>query len=371
MKPLRVLIVDDSVSFQKLLTYIFSSCDDIEVVGTALDPYEARDKIKWLKPDVITLDINMPRMDGATFLENLMRLRPMPVVMISSLTERNAAMALRVLDIGAVDYLGKPQAASPEKMAEYAEEVIRKVKMAGRVKVDALVQRKAHSETVTAAQETTRVTSKVAVKPLQEGNEAAVSVYENARRIIAIGASTGGTVAISKVLEKLPSSTVAIVIAQHIPPAFSASFSDRLNKTCTITVEEAKDGQMIRNGHVYIAPGGYHLTVKKNGPYYVCGLDDSPLVNKHRPSVDVLFKSVASSVGRNAFGIILTGMGRDGAEGLLEMKQAGACTLAQDEKTSVVWGMPGEAVKLDCVDEVLPLDSISEKIISYSEQQKR
>jgi len=374
MNPVRVLIVEDSVSFQKLLTYIFDSCDDIQVVGTALDPFEARDKIKLLNPDVLTLDINMPRMDGATFLENLMRLRPMPVVMISSLTERNATMALKVLEIGAVDYLGKPTTSSPTEMASYAEEVINKVRCAGKVKIDALIRRNTTAKAaanLTASSPTINVTSTVALQPEPAGDEGSISCYENARRIVAIGASTGGTVAIGRVLENLPTSTVAIVIAQHIPEAFSASFADRLDKTCQLTVEEAKDGQLIRNGHVYIAPGSHHLTVKKEGFYYVCRLDDRPPVNKHRPSVDVLFQSVASHVGRKACGILLTGMGRDGADGLLEMKQAGSPTVAQDEKSSVVWGMPGEAVKLGGVDEIISLEAIPAKIIDYSEQQSR
>jgi len=366
MKPLRVLIVEDSLAFQKLLTYIFDSCEDIQVIGTALDPYEARDKIKLLNPDVITLDINMPRMDGATFLENLMRLRPMPVVMISSLTERNAAMALRVLEIGAVDYVGKPKTTTPAEMALYAEEVIRKVKAAGMIKVNALVQRLANRAEVsnTPQKATPAVIDKNS--PASSDSDKPSSVYENARRIIAIGSSTGGTVAVGTVLETLPTSTVGIVIAQHIPEAFSTSFADRLNKTCKLTVEEAKDGQVIRNGHVYIAPGSSHLTIKKDGLYYVCRLEDTPPVNKHRPSVDVLFNSVAANVGRYAMGIILTGMGRDGADGLQEMKEAGAMTVAQDEKTSVVWGMPGEAVKLGCIDEVLALNDIAGKINDYS-----
>lgn len=386
MNPVRVLIVEDSISFQKLLTYIFDSCDEIQVVGTALDPFEARDKIKLLNPDVITLDINMPRMDGATFLENLMRLRPMPVVMISSLTERNAAMALKVLEIGAVDYLGKPKTSSPAEMADYAEEVVRKVKCAGKVKIDALIRRNnianaaanpVRSSTATsspgsaASCSSTQVTSTVAPQPTPEGDNDSASCYDNARRIVAIGASTGGTVAIGKVLESLPTSTVGIVITQHIPEAFSASFADRLDKTSQLTVEEAKDGQIIRNGHVYIAPGSHHLTVKKDGLHYVCRLEDSPPVNKHRPSVDVLFQSVASHVGRNACGIILTGMGRDGANGLLEMKGAGSPTIAQDEASSVVWGMPGEAVKLGCVDEIISLEAIPGKIIDYTELQTR
>jgi len=373
MKPLRVLIVEDSVSFQKLLKLIFDSCDEIQVVGTALDPFEARDKIKLLNPDVLTLDINMPRMDGATFLENLMRLRPMPVVMISSLTERNAAMALRVLDIGAVDYVGKPQTSSAEDMTKYAEEVIQKVKAAGKVRVGALVQRMRSkpADSSDEASSTIRVTSVIADELENKAGQTPPSVSQNARRIIAIGSSTGGTVAVGKVLEQLPTSTAGIVIAQHIPEAFSASFADRLNKTCEVVVEEARDGQVIRNGHVYIAPGSSHLTVQKDGLYYVCRLEGTPPVNKHRPSVDVLFNSVASSVGHHALGIILTGMGRDGASGLQEMKTAGASTVAQDEKSSVVWGMPGEAVKLGCVDEIMPLNTIADKIIDYTEQQRR
>lgn len=374
MKPLRVLIVDDSISFQKLLKYIFESCDDIDVVGTALDPFEARDKIKLLNPDILTLDINMPRMDGATFLENLMRLRPMPVVMISSLTERNATMALRALDLGAVDYVGKPKTSSSAEMAEYAEEVIRKVKSAGKVNVDAFIPRNASTNaaaTLARSSSETKVTSTVALQSKPANDSAVQSCYDNARRIVAIGSSTGGTVAIAKVLEDLPTTTAGIVIAQHIPEAFSASFAERLDKSCQVTVVEATDGQLIKNGHVYIAPGYCHLSVKKDGLYYVCCLEETAPVNKHRPSVDVLFQSVADNVGRHAMGIILTGMGRDGAEGLLAMKQAGSPTIAQDEKSSVVWGMPGEAVKLGCVDEIMPLQAIPTKIIDYTDQHKR
>lgn len=371
MKPLRVLIVEDSLSFQKLLRFIFESCDDIQVVGSALDPYEARDKIKLLNPDLITLDINMPRMDGASFLENLMRLRPMPVVMISSLTERNAAMALKVLDIGAVDYIGKPKTNSSTEIAEYSHEVIRKVRAAGTVKVATLKQRLANRNVAKTVQPKAAIANSSAKNADSTKQYKPSSVYENAKRIIAIGSSTGGTVAVGTVLSSLPTSTAGVVIAQHIPEAFSASFADRLDKTCKLTVEEAKDGQIIRNGHAYIAPGRYHLSVKKDGLYYVCVLQDSPPVNKHRPSVDVLFNSVATEVGRHALGIILTGMGRDGADGLQRMKSVGAVTIAQDEKSSVVWGMPGEAVKLGCVDEVLPLRAIAGKIIDYSEAQNR
>ncbi|EGG99767.1 Chemotaxis response regulator protein-glutamate methylesterase CheB [gamma proteobacterium IMCC2047] len=247
------------------------------------------------------------------------------------------------------------------------------MRAAGRVKLSALKQRLAGKTSVKKAPQNTPPTASVSSSSSSSSSKAVKpsTVAENARRIIAIGSSTGGTVAVGTVLSNLPTSTAGIVIAQHIPEAFSASFADRLDKTCQLTVEEAKDGQVIRNGYAYIAPGRCHLKVKKDGLYYVCQLEDSPPVNKHRPSVDVLFDSVAAEVGRHALGIILTGMGRDGADGLQRMKAAGAATVAQDEKSSVVWGMPGEAVKLGGVDEVLPLNNIADKIIDYTEQQKR
>ncbi len=337
----RVLIVDDSALVRRILTQALDSDPEIEVVGTAPDPFVARDKIKQLNPDVITLDIEMPRMDGITFLKNLMRLRPMPVVMVSTLTQHGADSTLKALALGAVDYVGKPQADISEKLGEYAEELVTKVKSAANSKPRGL-----------------------RVEPPARIERFAPATV--GRRLVVLGASTGGTQAVREVLEVLPASAPPIVIAQHIPSAFSKPFADRLNQHTAITVCEAEDGMRIQHGHAYIAPGDRHLGVGRSGPDWVCQIHEGKRVSRHRPSVDVLFLTAARHVGKNAIGVLLTGMGDDGAKGLKAMHDAGASTMAQDEATSVVWGMPGAAVRLGAADQVLPLGEIPQALLSLA-----
>ena len=352
-RRIRVLIVDDSALVRQLLTDMLAHDPAIEVVGTAADAHLAREKIKQLNPDVLTLDIEMPRMDGLTFLRNLMRLRPMPVVMVSSLTDRGADVTLDALALGAVDYLSKPRIDIAVTLRDYTQELIEKVKAAATVKVRALdAGRLAPAPSLSADAILPRTRLGAALRTTE--------------RIIAIGASTGGTEAIKQVLASLPADAPGIVIAQHIPKAFSTPFARRMNANCALTVCEAQDGQQIVPGHVYIAPGDRHLLVARDGARYVCSLDDGAAVNRHKPSVDVLFRSVAQNAGRNAIGVLLTGMGKDGARGLLEMHAVGSRTLAQDEATSIVWGMPGEAVALGAVEEVRPLTEIAPRLCALS-----
>jgi len=352
MSKIKVLIVDDSALVRQVLTEILSSDPEIEVVGTAVDPFAARDKIKQLNPDVVTLDVEMPKMDGITFLSNIMRLRPMPVVMISSLTEQGAEITLQALEIGAIDYVEKPKLDVAEGMKEYTREILEKVKVASKAKVRA--------KEITIGQEAVpeRHTADAVLKKQFNRKH-----FSSTEKIIAIGASTGGTEAIKDVLLGFPADAPGIVITQHIPENFSKPFAERMDRTCLMTVCEASDGQQILPGHAYIAPGSHHLMVERSGARYICRLSDGPPVNRHKPSVDVLFRSVAQNAGSNAVGAILTGMGNDGAAGLKELQDTGAPTFAQDENTSVVWGMPGEAVKLGAADQVLPLEKIAANIL--------
>ncbi len=352
MAKIKVLIVDDSALVRQVLTELLQSAPGIEVVGTAQDPYIAREKIKELNPDVLTLDVEMPKMDGLTFLKNLMRLRPMPVVMVSSLTEQGADVTLQALENGAIDFVTKPKIDLADGLKEYREELIAKVETAANVSKTALLMRSSTLE-VTTKEVTDAVLEKRKVKH-----------YRTTDKLIAIGASTGGTEAIKDVLIKMPPDAPGIVITQHIPEAFSGPFAVRMDGLCAIHVKEAEEGDLVMQGHAYIAPGNKHLLVVRDGAKYRCQLNDGPPVNRHKPAVDVLFRSVAQNAGPNAVGVILTGMGADGAEGLFEMKDAGARTIAQDEKTSVVWGMPGEAVKRGGVDLVLPLSKVADKIIN-------
>jgi len=345
---IKVLIVDDSALVRQVLTEMLNSVPDIEVVGTAQDPYVARERIKSLNPDVLTLDVEMPRMDGVTFLRNLMRLRPMPVVMVSTLTEKGADITFQALELGAVDFVSKPKIDIAHTLDDYAEEIITKVRTAASARVQALTRSLAGADEVSERHTADAVLGKVL--PVRH--------FRTTDRILAIGASTGGTEAIKEVLMRLPADTPGTVITQHIPEAFSAPFAKRMNGVSAMTVCEAEDGQQIVTGHAYIAPGSQHLMVERDGARYICRLNDGPPVNRHKPSVDVLFRSVAQNVGSNAISVLLTGMGDDGARGMQEMKEAGAPTIAQDEKSSVVWGMPGEAVKLGCVDSVLSLTKI-------------
>jgi two-component system, chemotaxis family, protein-glutamate methylesterase/glutaminase len=349
---IKVLIVDDSALVRQILVEILKTAKDMEVVGTASDPFMAREKIKETNPDVLTLDVEMPRMDGLTFLANLMRLRPMPVVMVSSLTERGAETTLKALELGAVDFVSKPKIDVAGTLRDFSEEILGKIRIAAEARV---VARSAPSTP-------TNVPPKHSADAIIPANTVS-RMLRTTDRIIAVGASTGGTEAIREFLTGMPADSPAIVIAQHIPAAFSAPFARRMDSVCALSVCEPVDGQYIMAGHVYIAPGGRHLLVERDGARYRCRLNDGPPVNRHCPSVDVLFRSVAQQVGPNAVGVILTGMGDDGARGLKEMREAGAPTVAQDEHTSVVWGMPGAAVKLGAVDEVLSLDRISAAVL--------
>ncbi len=351
MQKIKVLIVDDSALIRKVLVEILSSDPLIDVVGAAIDPVDAREKIKQLNPDVLTLDIEMPKMDGITFLSNIMRLRPMPVIMISSLTEQGAEVTLQALEIGAVDFISKPKLDVTHGMMDYAEIIIEKVKVASQARV-----------------RVRKLSSDITV-PDRHNADAIIAKKFNSKhfssteKIIAIGASTGGTEAIKEVLIQLPADSPGVVVTQHIPANFSGPFAERMNRCCAMIVCEASDGQQILPGHVYIAPGSHHLLVDRSGARYVCHLNDGPAVNRHRPAVDVLFRSVAINAGKNAVGIILTGMGKDGAQGLKEMQESGASTIAQDENSSVVWGMPGEAVKIGAADHVVSLEKVAPKIL--------
>jgi two-component system, chemotaxis family, protein-glutamate methylesterase/glutaminase len=356
-KKIKVLVIDDSALMRKLLSEILASDPDIEVVGTAPDAYVARDKIKSLNPDVLTLDVEMPRMDGLSFLRNLMRLRPMPVVMCSTLTQAGAETALDALALGAVDVVGKPTADAAHGIKHSAQEIIAKVKMAAGVKVRPLAERTSAQRTPQVVEASRDAGAVLAKRPMAKASS-------STDYIIAIGASTGGTEAIKELLTHLSADLPAVVIAQHIPKAFSGPFSVRMNACSALTVCEARDGDAILPGHVYIAPGDEHLLVERAGRGFRCRLDPGPLVNRHRPSVDVLFRSVAQTAGHHAVGVLLTGMGRDGAEGLKEMLEAGAATMAQDEQSSVVWGMPGAAWKIGAAQALHPLSEIAGQIMT-------
>ena len=339
-----MLIVDDSALVRNLLTKILNSYNSIEVVGTAADPYIARALIKALDPDVITLDIQMPRMDGLTFLRNLMRLRPTPVVMISALTQRGAESTLRSLALGAVDFISKPEAGSAIGLESYAEEIFNKVVSASQVCFDPAEGIKKFGE-------------------LDTDPDAQLCGTVASRKIVAIGASTGGTEAIKAVVHDLPESTPAIVITQHLPVAFSQSFSNHVDAVSGMSAHLAKEGQTVLQGNIYIAPGDRHLEIERQSGCFVCRLQNGPKVNRHKPSVDVMFDSLAASAGEDAIGILLSGMGKDGAQGMKKMFDAGATTIIQDQYSSVVWGMPGEAQKLNCVQHTVPLDQVASTIL--------
>lgn len=375
MNKIKVLVVDDSALVRQMMFEMLNNDPMLEVVGCASDPYIARDMIKELHPDVLTLDVEMPRMDGVSFLRNLMRLHPMPVVMVSSLTERGADVTLEAMDLGAVDFVTKPKIDLAHTFENYAEEIRRKVKMASRVSREMLerqyaryaANQQAHPKVeVMPVQASNRtVSEKLSADVIIQKQSSPARHFKTTDKIIALGASTGGTEAIKEVLMRLPASCPGIVISQHIPAAFSEPFAKRMDTVSQMTVMQAVDGQQILPGHVYIAPGDKHLLVARDGARYVCRLNDGPPVNRHKPSVDVMFRSVAQNVGVNAIGVLLTGMGADGAQGLKEIQEAGAPTIAQDQKTSVVWGMPGEAVKLGAADKVLALDAIPKNILDF------
>ena len=352
---IKVLVIDDSALVRQILVEILRSAPDMEVVGTAGDPFVARERIKETNPDVLTLDVEMPRMDGLTFLANLMRLRPMPVVMVSSLTERGAETTLKALELGAVDFVSKPKVDVAGTLADFSEEILAKIRTAAGARVMARVA---------PLNAPTLRHSADAILPAEPATRKMLRTTE---RIVAVGASTGGTEAIREFLTGLPADSPAVLIAQHIPAAFSAPFTRRMDSLCALRVCEPHDGQPIMPGHVYIAPGGKHLLVERDGARYRCRLNEGPPVNRHCPSVDVLFRSVAQKVGPNAVGVILTGMGDDGARGLKEMRDAGAATIAQDESSSVVWGMPGAAVKLGAAGEILALNKIAGAVMRLAE----
>ena len=349
MQKINVLCVDDSALIRSLMTEIINSQPDMTVCATAPDPLVARELIKQHNPDVLTLDVEMPRMDGLDFLEKLMRLRPMPVVMVSSLTERGSEITLRALELGAVDFVTKPKVGIRDGMLEYAEKLADKIRAAARARVRA----RAAAPAPAAGAHPAGASAPMLNNPLV-----------STEKLIIVGASTGGTEAIREVLTPLPPDAPAVMIAQHMPPGFTKSFAQRLNGLCRITVKEAEHGERVLPGHAYIAPGHAHLLLARSGANYIAHLSDDPPVNRHRPSVDVLFRSAAQHAGKNAVGVILTGMGRDGAAGLLDMRNAGAYTLAQDEASCVVFGMPREAIALGGADEVAPLSEMSRRVMA-------
>jgi two-component system chemotaxis response regulator CheB len=340
----RVLVIDDSALIRSLLGAIINAESDMVCVGAAADPYAARELIRSLNPDVLTLDVEMPRMDGITFLEHLMRLRPMPVLMVSTLTEKGSEAALRALECGAVDFVAKPKVDISSGVLDQSHEIVEKIRVAARARVS---PRKPSS-----------TGTPVAKAPLGS--------FKSTEKLIAIGASTGGTEAIREVLERLPPDVPGIVITQHMPPGFTRTFAARLDSLCSLRVKEGEDGERVLPGHAYIAPGALHMAVAKSGANYRIALSDAEPVNRHRPSVEVLFRSVAAYAGPNALGVMLTGMGRDGAQGMLEMRQAGAWTVAQDEASCVVFGMPKEAIALGAALEVLPVDRIASRLVEQS-----
>ena len=355
MQKIKVLCVDDSALIRSLMTEIINSQPDMTVVATAPDPLVARDLIKQHNPDVLTLDVEMPRMDGLDFLEKLMRLRPMPVVMVSSLTERGSEITLRALELGAVDFVTKPKVGIRDGMLDYSEKLADKIRAAARARV----RQAAPAQHAAAAAGHTGAAAHAAV-PAPLFNNPLVST----EKLIIVGASTGGTEAIREVLVPLPPDAPAVLIAQHMPPGFTKSFAQRLNGLCRITVKEAEHGERVLPGHAYIAPGHAHLLLARSGANYIAHLSDDPPVNRHRPSVDVLFRSAAQHAGKNAVGVILTGMGRDGAAGLLDMRKAGAYTLAQDEASCIVFGMPREAIAMGAADEIASLSEMSRRVMA-------
>lgn len=365
-KKIRVVVVDDSALVRSLLKAMIDAQPDMCCIGAATDPYMAREMIRELDPDVITLDVEMPRMDGLDFLEKLMRLRPMPVVMVSTLTERGAETTLRALELGAVDFVAKPRLGVAQGMQEMAAQITDKVRIAARAQIARRPQVKAAPPAGgrLPAGSSGAAVSAGATAPLVKAMPTAFSRVST-EKIVAIGSSTGGTEALREVLCALPADSPAVLITQHMPPGFTKSFADRLNALCRMHVKEAEDGERVLPGHVYIAPGGRHLAVCRNGANYVVQVTDGPPVNRHKPSVDVLFRSVAEHVGRNAVGVMLTGMGRDGAVGMRVMRDAGAHNIAQDEASCVVYGMPREAVAAGAVNEVLPLMKIGPQLLAH------
>ncbi|CAG2157486.1 MULTISPECIES: protein-glutamate methylesterase/protein-glutamine glutaminase [Cupriavidus] len=339
---IKVLCVDDSALIRSLMTEIINSQPDMEVVGTAPDPLVAREMIKQLNPDVLTLDVEMPRMDGLDFLERLMRLRPMPVLMVSSLTERGSEITMRALELGAVDFVTKPKLGIRDGLMEYTDTIADKIRAASRARV----------------RQAPQAASGTPATPMLR------SPLLSTEKLIILGASTGGTEAIKDFLMPLPPDSPAVLIVQHMPAGFTRSFAQRLDGLCRITVKEAEHGERVLPGYAYIAPGDSHLRLARSGANYVAHLSQEAPVNRHRPSVDVLFDSAAEHGGKNVIGVILTGMGKDGAKGMLRMREAGAYNLAQDESTCIVFGMPKEAIAAGGVHEVVPLHSMTQRVMA-------
>lgn len=339
----KVLVIDDSALIRKLLTEIIDSHSDLEVVGAAPDPLVARGMIKQLNPDVLTLDVEMPKMDGLDFLEKLMRLRPTPVVMVSTLTERGSEITMRALELGAIDFVTKPKMSVTAGMHEYSDQIANKIRAAARANVQQVIAKPQASQVS---------------QPLK-------NPLISSEKLLIIGASTGGTEAIKHFLTQLPLDSPGILITQHMPPGFTKAFASRMDSLCKITVKEAQGNERILPGYAYIAPGDKHLKLARSGANYVTVLEDSPPVSRHKPSVDVLFDSAAEFAGKNAVGIILTGMGKDGAEGMAKMKAAGAYNFAQNEESCVVFGMPKEAIAHGGVDETVHLNDMADKVLQY------
>ncbi len=348
MEKIKVVVVDDSALIRSLLKAIINRQTDMEVVGAAPDPLIAREMIRSLNPDMITLDVEMPKMDGLEFLEKLMRLRPTPVLMISTLTEKGSDVTLRALELGAIDFISKPKTDIAGGMQDYAEEITAKIRMVAKARVHQLV----HS-------------SRTASKNADAVLPAIRNRVTSTEKILVFGASTGGTEALKEVLIQMPPDCPGIVIAQHMPEGFTKSFAARLDSLCKISVKEAEHGDRILPGHAYLAPGHSHLLVARSGANYLCELSQADPVNRHRPSVDVLYRTAANIAGKNAIGVILTGMGKDGAAGMKEMHEAGAHTFAQDEASCVVFGMPKEAIAQGGVDEIVPLKDMAKKILTH------
>ncbi len=347
-RKVRVLVVDDSPLMRQMLTRILNSDSCIEVVGQAADAYQARELIKATNADVLTLDIEMPGMNGIQFLRNLMRLRPMPVVMVSALTSEGSSATLDALELGAVDFIEKPKVSTDEVLSNYTRGILAKVKSAAGASVKNFRPHVAPAPTATRS----------SLERLQS------NASLTAGKLVAIGSSTGGTEALKEVLTRFPKNMAPVVITQHIPPAFSASFAERMNLICEMEVVQAREGMEVSPGHVYIAPGDRHLVIRKAGMKLYCHLDDSDPVNQHKPSVEVMFDSIQQIAPRKTVAVMLTGMGDDGADAMVKLREAGSFTIAQDEATSVVWGMPGQAYKRGAIISVKPLHEIANEVIN-------
>ena len=368
MSKTRVVVVDDSALVRSLLAEIINRQNDMVCVGAASDPYAAREMIRNLEPDVITLDVEMPRMDGIDFLAKLMRLRPMPVVMVSTLTERGAEVTLRALELGAVDFVAKPKIGVADGLRLLGQEITEKVRIASKARVSKLPPAPAHAAAPAPSHGTGHVGhgASAAHESASSASSAPAALGRlSTEKLIFIGASTGGTEATREVLCGLPADAPAILITQHMPPGFTTSYAARLNNLCRIAVKEAADGERILPGHAYLAPGGFHLSVERSGANYIARVRDGDPVNRHRPSVEVLFQSAARVAGRNAIGVMLTGMGADGARAMKEMRDAGAYNVAQDEASCVVFGMPREAIAAGACQEVLPVKRIAQHLIEH------